>query len=163
MALTIKIPSAAEFCMQSSQSDPQSGLKALSSNQLGRCLTRGRILEVNSLPRHRLKIMSTSLKASLPIESSGERSSLPGIESVGVYNLMVLVRRWKDGGTSARAANLPIPEVRTETVREALSGLVTSAREVIADCIARDAQVPWIAPPIEPDECESRFLVPLHL
>ena len=111
--------------------------------------------------------MSTSLKESLPIESSkessGERSLLPRTEPVGVYNLMVLVRQWKDGGTSARAANLPIPEVRTETVREALSGLVTSARKVIADCIARDAQVPWIAPPIEPEECESRFLVPLHL
>lgn len=111
--------------------------------------------------------MSTSLKASLPIESSSEssteRSPIPRTEAVGVYNLMVLVRQWKDGGTSARAANLPIPEVRTETVREALSGLVASAREVIAECIAKGAEVPWIVPPIEPEECESRFMVPLHL
>jgi hypothetical protein len=111
--------------------------------------------------------MSTSLKASLPIETSTEtstdRSPIPRTEAVGVYNLMVLVRQWKDGGTSARAANLPIPEVRTETVREALSGLVASAREVIAECIAKDADVPWIEPPIEPEECESRFMVPLHL
>jgi hypothetical protein len=111
--------------------------------------------------------MSTSLKVSLPIESPSESSTdsspLPRTEAVGVYNLMVLVRQWKDGGTSARAANLPLPEVRMNTVREALSGLVTSAREVIADCIARDAQVPWIAPPLEPEECESRFMVPLHL
>jgi hypothetical protein len=111
--------------------------------------------------------MSSSLKESLPIESpsepSGERSSLPRAEAAGVYNLSVLVRQWKDGGTSARAANLPIAEVRTETVREALSSLVASARELITGCIASDAQVPWISPPIEPEDCESRFLVPLHL
>ncbi len=111
--------------------------------------------------------MSTSLKESLPIESPSEsnieRGSLRPTEAVGVYNLMVLVRQWKDGGTSARAANLPLAEVRTETVREALSGLVASAREAIADCIARDAPVPWITPPLEPAECESRFMVPLHL
>jgi hypothetical protein len=111
--------------------------------------------------------MSTSLKASLPIDStcksSTERSPVPRAETAGVYNLMVLVRQWKDGGTSARAANLPLAEVRTDTVREALSTLVASAREVIADCIAKDADVPWIAPPVEPEECESRFMVPLHL
>jgi hypothetical protein len=111
--------------------------------------------------------MSTSLKESLPIgtpsESSELKIPLPQTETLGVYNLMVLVRQWKGGGTSARAANLPIPELRTETVREALSGLVASAREIIADCISRDAEVPWIAPPIEPEECESRFMVPLHL
>lgn len=111
--------------------------------------------------------MSTSLKASLPIESPSEsstdRSQHPRTEAVGVYNLMVLVRQWKGGGSSARAANLSLPEIQTETVREALSGLVASAREVIANCIASDAEVPWIAPPIEPEECESRFMVPLHL
>ncbi len=99
----------------------------------------------------------------LPSETPIERSPLPRTEVVGVYNLMVLVRQWKDGGTSARAANLPLQEVRTDTVREALSGLVANAREVIADCIARDADVPWISPPLEPEECESRFMVPLHL
>ena len=76
---------------------------------------------------------------------------------------MVLVRQWKDGATSARAANLALPEVRTDTVREALSGLVASARELIAGCISKDSNVPWIEPPIEPEECESRFMVPLHL
>ena len=106
--------------------------------------------------------MSTSLKESLPIENSLS-SSLPQKDAGGVYNLMVLVRQWKDGGTSARAANLPLPAVQTETVREALSGLVVSARELIAGCLARNAQVPWLAPPLEPEECESRFMVPLHL
>ncbi len=111
--------------------------------------------------------MSTSLKASLPIETPNQTSTLKTpfsqTEAVGVYNLMVLVRQWKDGGTSARAANLLLAEVRTETVREALSKLVASAREVIADCIAQKTEVPWIAPPNEPEECESRFMVPLHL
>ncbi len=108
--------------------------------------------------------MSTSLKESLPMESSpGENTALPRAEAVGVYNLMVLVRQWKDGTTSARAANLPLAEVRTETVREALSSLVRSARELIGECLSRDAQVPWISPPIEPEQCESRFMVPLHL
>ena len=120
--------------------------------------------ESNSLHRHRLKIMSTSLKASLPMESSpGDSTSLPRTEAVGVYNLMVLVRQWKDGTTSARAANLPLAEVRTETVREALSSLVRSARDLIGESLSRDAQVPWISPPIEPEQCESRFMVPLHL
>ncbi len=111
--------------------------------------------------------MSISLKESLPIESTTQspplKSPVGRTEAVGVYNLMVLVRQWKDGGTSARAANLLLPEVRTDTVREALSGLVASAREVISDCIARNVEVPWIAPPNEPEECESRFMVPLHL
>jgi len=107
--------------------------------------------------------MSTSLKESLPIDSTGEAITLPRPEAVGVYNLMVLVRQWKDGGTSARAANLPLEEVRTETVREALSKLVGSARELIGGCISRDAPVPWISPPLGPEECESRFMVPLHL
>lgn len=107
--------------------------------------------------------MSTSLKASLPIESSISDNAFPRPEAVGVYNLMVLVRQWKDGSTSARAANLPIPELQTGTVREALAGLVVSARELIGECLARDAQVPWISPPLEAEECESRFMVPLHL
>ena len=97
------------------------------------------------------------------IQSTGESAGLPRADAVGVYNLMVLVRQWKDGSTSARAANLPLAEVRTETVREALSALVRSARELIGDCLSRDAQVPWVTPPIEPEECESRFMVPLHL
>ena len=100
---------------------------------------------------------------SKPIQSTGEAIGLPRVEAVGVYNLMVLVRQWKDGGTSARAANLPLAEVRTETVREALSSLARSARELIGECLSRDAEVPWVAPPIEPEECESRFMVPLHL
>ena len=107
--------------------------------------------------------MSTSLKESLPIDSTSEPITIQRPEAVGVYNLMVLVRQWKDGRTSARAANLPLEEVQTETVREALSKLVGSARELIGGCISRDAQVPWISPPVEPEECESRFMVPLHL
>ncbi len=66
----------------------------------------------------------------LPSETPIERSPLPRTEVVGVYNLMVLVRQWKDGGTSARAANLPLQEVRTDTVREALSGLLPTLEKL---------------------------------
>lgn len=110
--------------------------------------------------------MSVSLKATLPIENSVEHTverNPPRPEAVEVYNLMVLVRQWQHGGTSARAANLPIRDVQADTVRDALASLVASARELIADCLARDRQIPWIEPTIEPEECESRFMVPLHL
>ncbi len=66
-------------------------------------------------------MMSTSLKESLPIDSASDVIQTTCGDATGVYNLMVFVRQWKDGGTSARAANLPLEEVRTETVREALS------------------------------------------
>ncbi len=107
--------------------------------------------------------MSTSLKESLPINSASDAIPTTCGDATGVYNLMVFVRQWKDGGTSARAANLPLEEVRTETVREALSGLVAEARRMISDCVARGVEVPWVAPPLEAEECESRFMVPLHL
>ncbi len=107
--------------------------------------------------------MSTSLNALLPIESPVEERTSPRPEPVDVYNLLVLVKQWKDGGTSARAANLPIADVQAETVREALTSLVSSARQLITDNLARDNHVPWITPPLEAEECESRFMVPLHL
>jgi hypothetical protein len=106
--------------------------------------------------------MSTTVKNMLPVNTIDQHSN-PRAEGTDVYNLMVLVRQWKDGGTSARAANLPMREVQAETVREALATLVAGARELIADCLAHDNHVPWIDPPSEPEECESRFMVPLHL
>ncbi len=107
--------------------------------------------------------MSTSLNAALPIETGVEQRTAPRTESVEVYNLLVLVKQWKDGGTSARAANLPIPEVQAVTVREALASLVNTARQMIATDLSRGQQIPWISPALEPEECESRFMVPLHL
>ncbi len=107
--------------------------------------------------------MSTSTNALVITEPTDVERTSPRAEPADVYNLMVLVRKWKEGGTSARAANLPLPEVQSETVREALASLVSQARTVISDCLAKDNQIPWIEPAIEPDECESRFMVPLHL
>lgn len=107
--------------------------------------------------------MSTFLNASLPVNSSADERTSPHPEAAEVYNLLVLVRQWKDGGTSARAANLPLPDVQAETVREALATLVAEARKLISDNLSRDNHIPWISPELAAEECESRFMVPLHL
>lgn len=78
-----------------------------------------------------------------------------------VYDLEVLICRIGDGETRARAANLPLPESRSATVRGALQRIIEGARQLINDCDAREDVVPWIAPPRLPEENESRFVVPL--
>jgi hypothetical protein len=127
----------------------------VSQVDIARAMSRQNILVV------KCRRMS-ALKATLPVESNIERTS-PRPEAADAYNLMVLVQQWQNGGTSARAANLTIRDVQAGTVREALAKLVSNARELIADCLARDHQIPWIDPAIEPEERESRFMVPIHL
>ena len=83
-------------------------------------------------------------------------------ESVPVYNLTVLVRSGEKFPVVARAANLEVPEVEAQTVREALSKLVSNAKNRIAATVS-SSEIPWIDPPSEPNESESRFVVPLHL
>jgi hypothetical protein len=78
------------------------------------------------------------------------------------FNLTVLVRAKGRDTITARAANLQIPVVEAQTVRQALGELVLVAKRTISEN-ASAGQVPWINPPIEPLESESRFLVPLHL
>lgn len=103
--------------------------------------------------------LATKLASGLPVE---ER--VPAhVKTVEVYNLLVLVKQGKDGGTSARAANLLMDEVRADTVRGALASLVRSARRMISESLASDSQVGWIDPPLAAEECESSFMVPLHL
>lgn len=80
-----------------------------------------------------------------------------------VYNLTVLVHRFQDGGTSARSANLPLASVEAASVRDAMSQLVRSAKKLIHEHVSCDNSIPWIDPPEEPSESESRFMVPLHL
>lgn len=117
----------------------------------------------NDSPQFGFWIMSTSAQATLPQSLSATDKSSPRHDTLDVYNLLVLVRQYKEGGTSARAANLPISEVQASTVREALATLVASARQLISECLAEDTVVPWISPPVEADEADSRFMVPLHL
>ncbi len=78
------------------------------------------------------------------------------------FNLVVLVKE-RHSGTSARAANLAIPMVEAATVREALNALVQEAKKLIAQHLATGCEVPWIHPPDEAADSESRFLVPMHL
>lgn len=84
-----------------------------------------------------------------------------GPDASRVYDLEVLICRIGEGETRARAANLPLPESRSATVREALQTIIEAARQLIRDSTARDASVPWIVPPSRPEENESRFVVPL--
>ncbi len=87
----------------------------------------------------------------------------PRPEPAAVYELEVLVCRLSEGDTRGRAANLPLPESRADTVREVLQNVVDAARAMINECLARDHQIPWIDPPALPEESESRFVVPLTL
>ncbi len=85
----------------------------------------------------------------------------PRPEPSAVYELEVLVCRLAEGETRGRAANLPLPESRADTVREVLQSVIEAARGMINECLARDNQIPWIDPPALPEENESRFVVPL--
>ncbi len=87
----------------------------------------------------------------------------PRPEPAAVYELEVLVCRLAEGDTRGRAANLPLPESRADTVREVLQNVIEAARGMINECLARDHQIPWIDPPALPEENESRFVVPLTL
>lgn len=93
-------------------------------------------------------------KRGLPIEVHSDAQ---------VFNLTVLVRTGEKVPVVARAANLSIPEVEAQTIREALSQLVGAAKKEIGERASNSDSVPWIDPPNEPTESESRYLVPLHL
>jgi hypothetical protein len=85
----------------------------------------------------------------------------PRPEASSVYDLSVFICLMGEGETRARAANLPLPEFRADTVREALQMVVEQARGLINECLARDRAIPWIDPPAIAEEKESRFVVPL--
>lgn len=85
----------------------------------------------------------------------------PRPEASCVHDLSVLICQIGEGETRARAANLPLPECRADTVREAIQLVIQQARGMINECLAKDRQIPWIDPPTLPEEKESRFVVPL--
>lgn len=95
--------------------------------------------------------------------TSPQEVKSPRPEAATVYDLHVLVCRIAADETRARSANLPLPEQRATTVREALQLVIDEARTLINDCLARDRQIPWVDPPESPEESESRFVVPLYL
>ena len=88
--------------------------------------------------------------------------SASGSPPTQVYNLVVLVQR-QAASTRARAANLAIAAVEAPTVRAALNALVQQARQLISAQQSAGSEVPWITPPDEATDGESRFLVPMHL
>lgn len=87
----------------------------------------------------------------------------PRPEPSSVYELEVLVCRLAEGETRGRAANLPLPECRADTVREVLQNVIEAARSMINECLARDHQIPWLEPAALPEDNESRFVVPLQM
>lgn len=89
--------------------------------------------------------------------------NVPTLEGQRVYNLTVLVRQLDSGEALARAANITLYEVQAGSIRAALSEMVAATKVLINDCLASDKPIPWLDPPIEPSESESRFMVPLHL
>ncbi len=105
---------------------------------------------------------SSSPNPSLP-QASPEGSSSARMTTAEVYNLTVFVQHFSEGGTLARAANLPLDRAQAATVRDALSQLVSAAKQLIADHVSQDRPIPWTDPPSEATDGESRFMVPLHL
>jgi hypothetical protein len=84
-------------------------------------------------------------------------------QEVPVFNLELLLRTAGSGECRARLANLMIAPARANSPREAIADLVTRAKALIADCLARDRAIPWIEPSDPPFENETRMLVPIHL
>lgn len=108
--------------------------------------------------------MSGSNTSGAIIPLAAVRDSQPPAEnSARIYNLTVLVKQLSTGGASARAANLAVADVQALSMRIALRQIVSSAKQLIADHISSEQQIPWVDPPAEPCEAESSFLVPLHL
>jgi hypothetical protein len=112
-------------------------------------------------------LVSASHESSVPSDTvTMESQTTPETHAAppgasAVYDLEVLICRVGDGETRARAANLPLPESRCATVREALQTIIEAARQLIKASRAGDGAVPWIVPPALPEENESRFVVPL--
>lgn len=104
--------------------------------------------------------LSTVIAYSKPSESEVKS---PRPDAVGVYDLHVLISRIAVDETRARTANLPLPERRAATVREALQLVIDDARKLIHDSLSRDNHIPWIDPPALPEDSESRFVVPLTI
>ena len=80
-------------------------------------------------------------------------------EGSSVYNLVVYIKRFKDGSYQARAANLALDPVVAGDTRSALESLVVSAKSWLRSA----QQSPWLETPAEPDAGEQKLLLPLHL
>lgn len=98
-------------------------------------------------------------KPALEKAMSGARGPRP--EAASMFDLEVYISRTADGQTRGRAANLAVADIRAATVRETLQLLIDAARKVINESITRGAAIPRITPPNQPDDAESRFIVPL--
>ena len=108
--------------------------------------------------------MSISHSSSTALQTvSMATRNVPALEGQRVYNLTVLVRQLESGEALARAANISLEEVQAGSIRSALSEMVAAMKSLIAEHVASDKPIPWIDPPMEPTEQESRFMVPLHL
>lgn len=108
--------------------------------------------------------MSISRSSSAALHSvSMATRNVPALEGQRVYNLTVLVRQLESGEALARAANISLDEVQAGSIRSALSKMVAAMKSLIAEHVVSDKPIPWIDPPMEPTEQESRFMVPLHL
>lgn len=101
--------------------------------------------------------------SSSPVAPRGLPTNADHPPQPAVYNLTVLIRHVADGKLVARTANLHMPEIESDTVREALSAAVKAAKALIHSKSLESQDIPWIAPPHTPQESESRFVVPLHL
>ena len=84
-------------------------------------------------------------------------------DAPNVFNLTVLVRAQDGVAVSARAANLDLPIVEENTLRAALNRIVGMAKGEIERQLGVSNEIAWVQPPLEPNEMESKFVVPLHL
>ena len=85
-------------------------------------------------------------------------------EAVPVFNLQVhLLKEPGSDQYRARLANMYQADCFALTPRQAIANAVGKAKQLIAECVAHDRQIPWVNPPMAEEEGESRMLVPVHL
>ncbi|HRX81349.1 MAG TPA: hypothetical protein P5307_19905 [Pirellulaceae bacterium] len=82
---------------------------------------------------------------------------------VPVFSCIVYVSKNSSGGVHARVANLAELELDAGTEREALSKLVPSFKQRVAELTGSKTPIPWIEPPLAKAADEQVRLIPVHL
>ena len=81
---------------------------------------------------------------------------------VPAFTCIVYVR--SDGGeVRARVANLEGIEARGSSERDVLGKVIPEFKRRVAVLLGAGDEVPWIDPPVSPNEGEQKRIVPVHL
>jgi hypothetical protein len=96
--------------------------------------------------------------AELPLIPDSSTTDVP------VYNCIVLVRQDAvSGQVSARVANLDGITANGATERDALLCVTREFKRIVQERIRTGGSIPFLSPPISPNDDESERFVPIHL